>query len=148
MKDCKISLLVIATSITALTLSWGSEIDRELVSESYGGNIERVQRLIRQGANLEAVAFETWTPLAAAADQGHLIVVRELIAAGANVNALDGGGNTPLFYAAIKGRTEVAKFLLKNGGRINDWPRTKQYVLETVKKNGNPELIQLIKSLH
>jgi ankyrin repeat protein len=131
----------------ALPLSWGSEIDTELVSQASGGNIERVRSLIRQGANLEAVAFETWTPLTAAADQGHLTVVKELKAAGANLNTPDGAGNTPLFYAAVKGRIEVARFLLKEGGRINDWARTKQYVVESVKKNGNLELIQLIESL-
>lgn len=148
MEYFKISLLVIATSITALTLSWASEIDIELVSQSYGGNIERVQSLIRQGARLEGVAFETWTPLTAAADQGHFMVVRELIAAGADVNTPDGAGNTPLFYAAIKGHTEVAQFLLMKGGRINDWTRTKPYVSESVKKIGDPKLIQLIESLH
>ena len=131
----------------ALPLSWGSEIDTELVSQAYGGNIERVQSLIRQGANIEAVAFETWTPLTAAADQGHLTVVRELKAAGVHVNTPDGAGNTALFYAAVKGHTEAVRFLMKAGGRISDWARTKQYVFESVKKNGNPELIQLIESL-
>jgi ankyrin repeat protein len=117
------------------------------VSQASGGNIERVKSLIRQGANLEAIAFESWTPLSAAADQGHLTVVRELKAAGANVNTPDGAGNTPLFYAVIKGHTEIARFLLKEGGKINDWPRIKQFVVESVKKSGNPELIQLIESL-
>ena len=76
------------------------------------------------------------------------MVVRELIAAGADVNTPDGAGNTPLFYAAIKGHTEVAQFLLMKGGRINDWTRTKPYVSESVKKIGDPKLIQLIESLH
>ena len=147
MKCLKTSLLLIAMSVMTLPLSWGSEIDTELVSQASGGNIERVRSLIRQGASLETIAFESWTPLTAAANKGHLTVVKELTAAGANVNTPDGAGNTPLFYAAVKGHTEVARFLLKEGGKINDWPRIKQFVFESVKKNGNPELIQLIESL-
>lgn len=135
-----IPLLIVLPSCT-------SDIDRELVSQAYGGNIERVQTLIHQGANLEAIAFETWTPLTAAADQGRLAVVKELITAGAHVNTPDGAGNTPLFYAAVRGRTEVVRFLIEKGGQINDWVRTKQYVSEVVKKSGNLELIQLIDSL-
>ena len=124
-----------------------SEIDRELVSQSFGGNLEKVQSLIKQGARLEAVAFETWTPLTAAADQGHVVIVQELIAAGADINAPDGAGNTALFYAAVKGQAEVAKLLVKKGGKINDWPRIKDFVLENVKKNGRSELFELIESL-
>lgn len=138
---------LIIIPLLMLSLSCTSDVDRELVSQAYGGNIERVRSLIRQGASLEAVAFEAWTPLTAAAGQGHLTVVKELIAAGAHVNTPDGAGNTSLFHAVINGRTEVARFLLEKGGEINDWARTKQYVSEVVRKNGNPELIQLIESL-
>jgi ankyrin repeat protein len=147
MKHGKILLLAISTIITTSALLRASEIDTELVSQSFGGNVEKVKSLIKQGARLEVVAFETWTPLAAAADQGHLVVVQELIDAGADVNTPDGAGNTPLFYAAMKGRTEVAQMLVKKGGQINDWPKNKEYVLESVKKNGSSELFQLIESL-
>ena len=75
--------------------------------------------LLEQGANIDAYAVETWTPLTAAAASGRLEIVKVLIAAGAKINKPDRGGNTALSWAAFHGHIEILQFLLDNGADPN-----------------------------
>ena len=48
-----------------------------------------------------------WTPLTAAAHNGHTAVVDALAERGADVEHRDNWGRTPLFVAAVEGRAQV-----------------------------------------
>jgi ankyrin repeat protein len=58
-----------------------------------------------------------WTPLNAAASNGHLDVVKYLLEKGADTSCKV--GRTPLARAAASGHLEVAKVLLQHGADIN-----------------------------
>jgi uncharacterized protein len=73
------------------------------------GRFDRVQSLLRDGADVAAVDQQGFTPLHFACQQYRLDIVDVLLGAGAPVNAVDAWGNTPLFRAeSAGGRSAVA----------------------------------------
>jgi hypothetical protein len=78
------------------------------------GDAEATQRLISNGANVNATAYgPAWTPLHLAARDGHLTVVKLLVANGAKVNPKDRAGDRPLDLAAD--HPLIADFLRQHG---------------------------------
>ncbi|KAJ4406457.1 hypothetical protein N0V82_010127 [Gnomoniopsis sp. IMI 355080] len=85
-----------------------------LIQASEDGDLARVQKLIRRGANLSAQAKFGKTGLHHAAGNGHYDIVKELVRAGADLNILDVEKRTPLVCCQQmkKGQWEViARFL-------------------------------------
>lgn len=93
------------------------EINRRLVDAAAEGNALSAKALIEQGANVEALENDGWTPLTSAAREGHLEVVKLLLEKGANVNKLEGGGHTALFWASRNQHQQVIELLLSKGGK-------------------------------
>ncbi len=94
--------------------------DEKFLQAVRGGNLEKVQRLIAQGANVNAKSNKNYTALMEAAKNGSTSIVRELIARGADVNALDVDKGTALMEAAYYGNAyygnvELASELLMAG---------------------------------
>jgi ankyrin repeat protein len=83
------------------------------------GNMDAVDRLIAQGAEVNATNRAGGTALMTAAIQGHSEVVRLLISKKATVNAKNNKGWTALMYAAWNGHTDVVKTLLAKGAEVN-----------------------------
>jgi ankyrin repeat protein len=92
---------------------------------AYTGDLEQLLILIRQGCEVnvrETGEAHTYTPLVAAAENGHVAIIEALLAAGADVNLTNGEvGGTALMCAAARGHESVAALLLKQAGiRRND----------------------------
>jgi ankyrin repeat protein len=83
------------------------------------GDVERIKKLISQGADVNAKDNRGMTPLHQAAYYGRRQVAKVLIAKGANVNATNTAGRTPLHIAANFGPKWVLELLLANGASIN-----------------------------
>jgi ankyrin repeat protein len=104
----------------------GSESSRDdaapLVMASFRGNMEMVDMLIKNGADID-VRAEGSTPLQVAAINSRLDVVRRLLKAGADPNATfkEGGkkGLTPLAFCAGLNLTDAIKVLIEGGARVN-----------------------------
>jgi ankyrin repeat protein len=69
-----------------------------LVTEAFYGKLDRIDQLLRAGADIDAQDGTSWNPLHAAVENWDLDAVRLLLDRGANVNAVIGGW-TPLFHA-------------------------------------------------
>lgn len=82
------------------------------------GDIERIKKLISQGADVNAKDKRGMTPLHNAAYYGQRQVAEVLIAKGANVNGTNTAGQTPLHIAANFGAKFVPELLLANGANI------------------------------
>ena len=71
----------------------------------------QVDRLLAQGASINAPDEAGRTPLILATMQGHVEVVRRLLAAGANSALLDREGLDALQHARRQGLNQIAQLL-------------------------------------
>jgi ankyrin repeat protein len=75
------------------------------------GNLPQVERLLRQGAALNAADAAGRTPLILAAMQGHTAVVQRLLAAGANPALIDNDGLNAQQHARRLGFDGIAHLI-------------------------------------
>ena len=132
--------------------------DQALVDGAAAGDVEAVQRLLKQGVSANARGRQkhlTWdhTALMFAAEHGRAEVVRELLAAGADVAAVNrghaadgGGGSQALHFAAAKGHVDVCDLLLDAGANPNVLGRYCRTPLTEACYNARAEVIRLLLS--
>ncbi len=63
-----------------------TQVDQDLIQASRSGDLPRVKTLIRQGADLNAVDQEGWTPYLAASAEGNWKVMKLLQDMGAKTD--------------------------------------------------------------
>src|SRR5262245_45707308 len=85
------------------------------------GEFDRVERLVGEGAAINAYSEDGWTPLHLASFFGHPKVAELLLAHGADVGARskNANGNTPLHAALAANQKFVAGLLIGNGADVN-----------------------------
>jgi hypothetical protein len=94
-------------------------LTRELWQIAGSGNVERLEQILAQGADVNAGDRTGVTPLMRAAYHGELPMVRALIEHGADLDAKDSGGLTALMMAKHSGRAEIVEALLSSGAKEN-----------------------------
>lgn len=82
-------------------------------------DMHTMKSCLAQGAKVNGVDQNGWSPLHRAAFKGHLESVRLLLAHGARVDSVDGSGYTPLLRAVEAGHVEVAMYLLSHGAKAS-----------------------------
>jgi ankyrin repeat protein len=107
------SLVVLV--LTALL--WGANPpEAPLADAAMLGDLERVEALIRQGADLDAAQGDGMTALHWSAELGHAAMARKLLDAGASASVTTRLGDyTPLHIAARGGHADVVSALLEAG---------------------------------
>lgn len=94
------------------------EISKELYRAAEAGQVPQVRAALAQGAQLEWISRDGWTPLMTACvhHAGKCEeVVRALLEARANPDFEDERGRTPIFWASHEGLTGVLRMLLQAG---------------------------------
>ena len=85
-----------------------------------GGNVVEVRRLVEEeGADVDKATSSGPTPIATAANGGHLAVVRYLVARGADVDKARATSTTPLHGAARHGFLDVVRYLVEQGADVD-----------------------------
>ena len=110
------------------------------------GHKEGVERLIAQGADLNAKDQNGHTPL-------HLTIMNReagqarwvLITQGADVNVKTNDGRTPLMMAAIRGHEYLVEVLLANGANINARDNNNRTALSLAKQQSHTEIVELLR---
>lgn len=123
----------------------GAEVD--LSRAAAAGRLDRVQALLREGAELTAASSDDLLPLAQAAGWGHAEVVACLLEAGAPVDGRSEGGLTAL-HAAVEwgGHASTARLLLAAGAdpdAADDAGRTPRSLADA---SDSTDLIELFSS--
>ena len=96
------------------------------------GNLEHIQVLVENGADINALGDLGFTPLHDAAITGQAKAAKLLLSLGANVSIKNEFNQTPLDVALLGGKTEVCEILKK-------YTRLEKKTPNNISRNGNGE---------
>ena len=136
--------------LTALILCAGfmagarAASEPELIQAAAAGDAERLVRLLRAGANLEARGNGERTALLAAVQSNQVAAARALIQAGASVNAKDAIGDSPYLLAGARGRTEILRLTLDAGADLKSTNRFGGTALTPACHYGHVETVRVL----
>ena len=116
----------------------------EMLRAAADGNVFKVDKLLSQGANVDARTPDGATALMGAVYYGYQQTSRLLMERGADVNARTDGGVTALHYAAQRGRLEIAKDLLRKGADPDAVSAAGNTPLELARAEGHQDLVDLL----
>ncbi len=91
------------------------DVGLDLRTASRIGSIQDIERLLDEGAYVDASDAEGWSPLMLAVREGKASAARVLLRAGADPNARSRGGEYPLMWAIEAGRSQLACDLMDVG---------------------------------
>ncbi len=92
----------------------------ELIEAAFNNSITSIERLLKQGVDVNEKNKSGNTALMIAAANGNTEMLEILIyMAKANVNIQDCYGNTPLMWAVVKGYKEVVNILINANADVN-----------------------------
>ncbi|GBL81153.1 Serine/threonine-protein phosphatase 6 regulatory ankyrin repeat subunit B [Araneus ventricosus] len=108
------------------------------------GNIEMLQNLIKQGADVRERSLNLWTALHFAAMGGNVEIVK-FLHYNLSVDDKDINGQTPLHIASSFGHTNIIKFLIKElNVNVNDTDNMVKIPLHLAAQNGHESAINLL----
>lgn len=90
-----------------------------LHAAAQAGSYAALERLLSEGADVNARTSAGETPLMLAAARGRLDAIGLLIDRGADVNAATDAGNTALMFAAARGQVDAVRALIESGARAD-----------------------------
>jgi hypothetical protein len=108
------------------------------------GDLEEVERLVAEKADVNLPGPAGRTALHFAAELGHVEVIRALLAHGADVSARDDAGCMPLHLAAEAGHRDVIEALLAAGADVNATDLQGRTPTGLAVQNGHEEVAELL----
>jgi ankyrin repeat protein len=120
-------------------------LNAALIEAVKAGDLNRIERLVADGADVNAKSRERWSPLTTASPGGDVDMVETLFGEGAiKANSLDGQGWTPLMIATIEGHREVVRALLEYGVEVNAWNNQGWTALRFAVSMDETEILRLL----
>lgn len=104
-------------------------LDARLLAAAAEGNLGKVKKLIKAGANINAKDPDGYTVLMNANLCGNNEVAEELIDAGADLSATDNNDRTESSYATREIRELIEKKMRRAGGRTKEEARNEKVVM-------------------
>lgn len=114
------------------------------------GHLPQVQRLVREGADIEAIdSWDDRTPLLVAVSNNYPEIVEFLLESKADPNVQDHfrcGADTPLHEAVKQSSARILKLLLASGADPDAQNAERLTPLELAKQRGNSHLVHLMEA--
>jgi len=101
------------------TVAHFHSLDVALIKATQEGDLKRIERLMADGADVNASSNEQWTPFTIAAQGFAVETVNTLFGQSAALDSSAGQGWTALMIATIAGHLEVVRALLEKGAQVN-----------------------------
>jgi ankyrin repeat protein len=103
-----------------------------------------LDRLLRQGGDVDSRDSNGATPLHQAAGKGHRDLAEDLLSHGASVRARDLSGWTPLHWAASRGRSATVSLLVARGANVNATTDRGETALGLARAGGHQDVVLLL----
>ncbi len=121
-------------------------LNRALVEASEDGNLNDIEELLADGADINGIVEGDGTALIVAARAGKKPVVQLLLQHGADPNLAASGDGNALIMAAGEGHAEIVDLLLNSGARVNDVVPGDENALITASGSGHVEVVRILLS--
>ena len=151
-------LFVLSFTASAAPLSTKQEhLDEALISAVLGGTLKQVERLLKQGADVDVHDGDDGTPLilisCAGSDEDldarNISVAADLLRYHADVNAINSDGETALMGAASTGNVKMTALLLAYHARVNIRDKSGQTALmQACYQKGNLQTVRMLLAHH
>src|SRR5215472_12847878 len=111
-------LIVVSAGCAQTPAAWASpaDVDDRLLTAASRGDLDSIQKALKEGANVEAHEADGATALMVAALSGHPDVVSALLDRGANPNAANNSGATALMWGVE--RIDTVEALVDRGADV------------------------------
>ena len=119
-------------------------VDVALYEAAEKGDTRSIEKLLNEGANVNATLYGDGTPLIGAARQGRLEAVRLLLDRGADPNLSVSGDGNPLIMAAREGHIGVVALLLDREAAIDQIVPGDENALIQASHEGHLEVVKLL----
>ena len=145
-----LSILLLGGAVHAMDVPNPYMINKQLIEAAMNGNVQRVEQLIRSGADVNTIDWLGQPVLIIAVRRvqatrpGFFEICKLFIENGANVNVQDKHGNTALIAAALGGRNELCQLLINNGADINIVAQYGETALTSAAQNRFKETCKLL----
>lgn len=134
--------MVGVASVAAMATGFALSKDTLLVEAAESGHTRTVERLLRDGADIEQRDWRGRTALLAATHGGRVETARVLIGAGADVNAKDAIDDSPYLYAGARGHLEILELTLAHGADLHSTNRYGGTALIPAAERGHVETVR------
>nr|QBK87204.1 MAG: ankyrin repeat protein [Marseillevirus LCMAC201] len=122
----------------------GNMPNEDLIKAVKSNNLELVEKLLVEGANVDIQNTRGETALMLAAHSGHAPIVELLLNKNAKVDIKDTGGITALMYAANNGHAPIVKLLLNKNAQVDIKDTNKMTALMYAANNRNTLIVKLL----
>ncbi len=116
----------------------------DLLIAAVQGDTEKVEILLKEGADVNSKDNNDRTALIRVSSRGHIDVVKLLLDRGADINARSKTGETALLSASGRGGLDVIKLLLEHGADVTAKNKNDQTVLMLPCWAGQVDVVKLL----
>jgi len=121
-----------------------SQATGEMLQAVSNQDVDRLEKAIASGANVNATFEKYRTALFLAVEKNNIEIIKKLITAGANVDAQDSKGDTPLIVATRNKSIQALQVLLQNGATAKIKNKSGQDALSIAKYNKATQLAEIL----
>ena len=121
-----------------------SELRKKFVEAVWSGELEKVEKFLVQGVDVDLRDEDNTTPLIISSRKGYPEIVKLLLSKAAEVDATDNSRSTPLLGSSENGHIEVVKLLMAAGANVDLKDMDGGNALAVASRNGHLKVVEML----